>query len=402
MEISLELVRGAAERIRGGVQRTELSRSVAFSKMTGVDVWLKHEYRQSTGSFKERGARNALMQLDSERRARGVIAASAGNHALALAHHGRDLGIPVTVVMPKFAPLMKQSRCRALGADVKLFGAHIDEAKEYAMEFVANAGKTYVHGFDAPEVIIGQGTIGLELIEQRPDLDAVIVPIGGAGLIAGVGYVLRQIAPDCEVIGVEPEHAATYSAALAKGGPYPAPIRPSLADGLSVPKVGTNAYEIAREVVSQVVQVSEAAIARSILRLLEYEKCVVEGGGASALAALLEDQLPHLRGKRVALLLCGGNIDSTVLGRVIEYGLAADGRLSRFRTRISDRPGGLASLAKMLADAQASVKQITHERAFAGADVTTVEVECIIETRDQAHLDAVKAKLEAEGMPCRE
>jgi threonine dehydratase len=303
--------------------------------------------------------------------------------------------------MPVIAPLVKQSRCRAYGAEVELFGQNIGEAKELADQFVEERGLTYVHGFDGAHVINGQGTIGLEIMEQVPEVDAVIVPIGGAGLIAGIGLAVKTMRPSVRIVGVEPENAATYSAALRNGSPVLCDMKPTLADGLSVPRVGERAFRIAKETVDEVVQVDEECIALSILRLLEMEKGVVEGGGASALAALLAGKLPHLHGKTVVLILCGGNIDPAILGRVIEHGLVADGRLARFRTVISDRPGGLAKLATALAASGASVKQIIHDRAFASADVSKVEVECIVETRDQEHLLAVKALLADQGMHCR-
>lgn len=376
---------------------TPCRESAALSELTGSRVFAKAEYLQRTGSFKERGARNALLLLSEEERARGVVAASAGNHALALAFHGRDLGIPVTVVMPRFAPLVKQARCRAFGAMVELFGDDIGEAKELADRFVTEAGMIYVHGFDGRDVMAGQGTVGLEILDQVPDAEAVIVPIGGAGLIAGIGQAIKRLRPEVEIIGVEPENCATFSAALEKGKPVLCPIVPSLADGLSVPRVGPNAFALAQTVVDRTIQVSEKHIALAILRLLELEKGVVEGGGASALAALLSGRLPHLLGKNVVLVLCGGNIDPAVLGRVIEHGLVADGRLARFRCVISDRPGGLAVFAELLARVGASVKQIVHERAFASPDVSKVEVDCIIETRDHDHIaDVRRALLEAE------
>lgn len=384
----------AKNRIASGVISTPCQFSPALSSLCDCEVFTKAEYLQRTGSFKERGARNALLQLGA---VRGVIAASAGNHALALAYHGKDLGIPVTVVMPVFAPLVKQERCRQLGARVILSGANIGEAKLAADELVASEGLTYVHGFDDPAVIAGAGTLGLEVLEQVPNLDAVIVPIGGAGLIAGVGLAIKTMRPECQVIGVEPERAASFTLALSAGGPETCEMSPTLGDGLAVPTVGALAYQIAHETVDKVAQVDEASIALAILRVLELEKGVVEGAGASPLAALLANRLPELNGKRVVLLLCGGNIDPAVLGRVIEYGLVADGRLAQFRVVISDRPGGLASLAQAIAATGASVKQITHERAFASPDVSKVEVICTVETKDRDHIARLHETLAADG-----
>jgi threonine dehydratase len=327
-----------------------------------------------------------------------VIAASAGNHALALACHGRDLGIPVTVVMPRFAPLIKVATCRRFGANVVLHGDDFAEAKAQADALAAERQLTYVHGFDDLAVIAGQGTIGLELLDQVPNLDAVIVPIGGAGLIAGVSLAIKSLRPEIQVIGVESETMPAFSLSLAAGSVTPCQGKPTLADGLATTRPGHHAFAIARDRVDRVVKVSEDSIALSILRLLELEKSVVEGAAAATLAALLSGQLPELRGKRVALLLCGGNIDPLVLSRVIEIGLAADGRLVRIFAKISDRPGGLATLAATIAATGASIQQIAHDRAFAGPDVSSVRVVCDLETHDRAHIEELKRALAGIGI----
>ena len=396
--ITLESIVAARHRIAGGVVRTPCEESPALSEICGCRVFSKREYLQRTGSFKERGARHALLQLGDQARQKGVVAASAGNHALALAYHGRDLGIPVTVVMPVFAPLVKQSRARGLGAKVILFGDNIHEAKTEADRRVEAEGLTYVHGFDGPEVIAGQGTLGLEILDQVPDADAIIVPIGGAGLIAGLGLAVKAVRPATQIIGVEPENAASYLAACAAGEPLLADMKPTLGDGLAVPIVGPNAFEIARRVIDRTVTVNEEALALAILRLVELEKGVVEGSGAAPLAALMSGKLDDLDGKKVVIVLCGGNIDPAVLGRVIEHGLVADGRLTQLDVVISDRPGGLARLAQTMAEMGASVKQITHERAFTTPDVSRVQVRCVVETRDAAHAQRLREKLRAEGM----
>lgn len=402
MSVTFEDILAARERIASGVVVTPCGESPALSELTGCRIFPKAEYLQRTGSFKERGARNALLLLPEAQKRVGVVAASAGNHALALAYHGRDLGIPVTVVMPTVAPIIKQSRCRALGARVLLSGENIGEAKDLADEMVQNEGLAYVHGFDGADVIAGAGTLGLEILDQVPAADAIVVPVGGGGLIAGLGLAVKRLKPSCEIIGVETQRSASFTAALEAGCPVSAKVGATLADGLAVPCVGPRAFDLARRVVDRVVQVDEEAVALAILRLVELEKGVVEGAGATPLAALIGGALPDLAEKRVVLCLCGGNIDPTVLGRVIEHGLAVDGRLARFTAVISDRPGGLARLTGALADAGASIKQVVHERAFASADVSTVNVECIVETRDRAHLEAVLEKLRGLGMPCRE
>ncbi len=401
-EIRFEDILEAQRRISDGVILTPCRESEALSELTGCTVFSKLEYLQRTGSFKERGARNALLKLQERGEGRvGVIAASAGNHALALAYHGRSLGIPVTVVMPHVAPLVKQSRCRGLGARVLLHGQNIGEAKQKADELVEGEGLTYVHGFDNPDVIAGAGTVALEILDQVKELDAILVPVGGAGLIAGIGLAVKTLRPGIEVIGVEPSHAPSFLAALQAGQPVLTEVRPTLGDGLAVPCVGANAFALARHCVDRVVEVDEPEIALAILRLLEMERGVVEGAGATPLAALASRKLPHLEGKRVALVLCGGNIDPNVLGRIIEFGLVEDGRLARFTATISDRPGGLAKLTALIAQAGASVKQIVHERAFASADVSRVQVDCIVETRDRAHLQEVLQVLESQGIECR-
>jgi threonine dehydratase len=400
-DLTLADIRAARDRIAGAIHVSPCPESPALSELTGCRVYCKLDSLQRTGSFKERGARNALLLLSAEQRKQGVIAASAGNHALALACHGRDLGIPVTVVMPQFAPLIKVATCRRFGATVVLHGDDFAQAKSKADELKTAQGLTYIHGFDDPAVIAGQGTIGLELLEQVPQLDAVIVPVGGAGLIAGVSLAIKSLRPEVRIIGVEAELMPSFTSALAAGHSVVCPARPTLADGLATTRVGNNAFAIARERVDRIVTVSEELIALSILRLIELEKSVVEGAAAAPLAALLSGQLPELKGKSVALLLCGGNIDPLVLGRVIEIGLAADGRLARLLATISDRPGGLARLASIVAGTGASIQQITHDRVFSGPDVSSVRVVLDVETHDRKHLDELKTSLQDNGISLR-
>lgn len=385
----------AARRIESGIICTPCRHSAALSELCGAEVWCKLDYQQSTGSFKERGARNALMQLDEFARSKGVIAASAGNHALALGYHGRELGIPVTVVMPRFAPLVKQVRCREFGARVLVQGDNIADARLRADELVASDGLTYINGFNDAAIITGAGTCGLEIFQQCPDPDALIVPVGGGGLIAGISLVARTLRPAAKVIGVESLRCPSMTAALAAGHPVRVTSDSSLADGLAVPEVGSLAFEVARTRIEQVVTVGEESITRSILRIAELEKGVVEGAAATPLAALLEGKLPHLKGKKIVLVLCGGNIDPTTLSRVIEHALAIDGRLIQFLAVIRDRPGGLADLATGIASTGASIKQVSHERAFGEADVSKVQVLCQIEVRGPAHAEEVFQALRA-------
>ncbi len=391
-------IEAAADRIKGAVYYSPCTQSIPLSELTGMQIYCKLDNLQRTGSFKERGARNALAQLPEAQKQKGVIAASAGNHAQALAYQGRLLGVPATVVMPKFAPLIKIHNCRKLGATVILEGNDFAEAKARAHEIAAEQGLAYIDGYDDPAIIAGQGTAGLEVVAQVPDFDAIIVPVGGGGLLAGVSLAVKTLRPEAKVIAVEADHVASFSAALEAGKPVRIETRPTLADGLAIAQVGTNAFEIARQHTDKVVLVNEEQIALSILRLVELEKSVVEGAAATPFAACLSGKLPELAGKRVVLLLCGGNIDPNVLSRVIERGLVADGRLSRFKAIISDRPGGLADLTTQIAAVGASIKQVVHDRAFASSDVSAVNVLCTVETRDREHLEEVLNRLHERGV----
>lgn len=398
MEITAETIKSAHETIRGHVRATPLYRSPLLSRACGCDVLLKCEYQQITGSFKERGAVHRLLRLTPDERSRGVIAASAGNHALGLSYHGQRLGIDVTVVMPEHAPIVKVSRCRAYGAHVELFGDSFDAARAHARERSEAEGLCFVHGFEDTAVIEGQGTIGLELLEQEPALDVALVPVGGGGLLAGIAVALHALAPQVTLIGVESESAPTLSAALDAGRPVAVPVRPSLADGLGVAHAGARAVELCRERISHVVQVSEPEIAAAVVRLLEDEKAVVEGAGAVGVAyALRRPDL--LAGKRVAIVLSGGNIDMNMVSRIIERGLAAAGRLCRFNVELEDHPGALARLLAVVSGAGANVLQIQHDRSFAPADVAKVSVTLVLETSDHAHIARLREAFMAQGFP---
>jgi threonine dehydratase len=391
-------IEAARKRIADAVYYSPCPASIPLSEITGMKIFCKLDNLQRTGSFKERGARNALAQLARDQQKRGVIAASAGNHAQALAYQGNLLGIPATVVMPKFAPLIKVSTCQQLGATVILHGEGFGEARARAHEIAEEHGLAYIDGYDDPAIIAGQGTMGLEIVEQVPDVEAVIVPVGGAGLLAGVSLAVKNLRPDTKIVAVEAENVASFSTALEAGKPTKITMRPTLADGLAIPEVGANALQIARPLVDLTITVTEEEIALAILRLVELEKSVVEGAAATPLAACMSGRLKELAGKRVVLLLCGGNIDPNVLSRVIERGLVADGRLGRFTAVISDRPGGLAELAAQIASTGASVKQIVHDRAFASPDVSAVNVLCTVETRNHQHLAELRALLKSRGV----
>ena len=384
-------------------------RSRKLSTLLRANVYLKADFALPSGSFKERGALNAMLLLQEAARKAGVtaagngvrvIAASAGNHALALAYHGARLGIPVTVVMPTIAPITKVQNCRDLGATVHISGSHIGEARLHALTLAAEQGLTYVHGFNDPAVIAGAGTMGLEIASQVPDVDAVVVPVGGAGLIAGIGIALKHLKPGCLVYGAEPASVPSLAEALKAGRPVTVTSRPTLADGLLVPCVGNNGLALAAKYVDKVVLVKEKYIALAMLRLVEMEKAVIEGGGAAGLAAMLQG-IPELEGKTVVVPLCGGNVDVPVLGRVLEGGLAEDGRLVRFEVTISDRPGGIARLTELLSAVGVSVKDIHHERGFGlyDDDAQSVRVRVIVETAGLATSYAMKDALIAAGYP---
>ena len=327
--VTLADIEAAAKRIEGAVYRSPCVYSLQLSRLCGAEVYCKLDNLQLTGSFKERGRGNRLMMLNDAERKAGVIAASAGNHALALARHGKELSIPVTVVMPRWAPLVKVSNARSFGANVILHGESFDEAKREALKLTKEKGFVYVHGFDDPAIIAGQGTTGLEILEEVPDVHAVIVPVGGGGLIAGIAVAIKAKRPTCRMIGVEPRNAPTLHESLKQGKLVRIETKPTLADGLAIAEAGKLCFELAQKHVEQIVLVDEPQIATSVLRLLELEKTVVEGAGAVPLAAAMNPSL-GLKGKKIVLCLCGGNIDVNVISRVIERGLAADGRLCRF------------------------------------------------------------------------
>lgn len=396
--VTIEQIRAARRRIAGGIYTSPCPESVALSEICGTTVFCKLEYLQRTGSFKERGARNALLLLSPQQRKRGVVAASAGNHALGLAYHGRLLYIPVTVVMPRFAPLIKVASCRRLGAEVILHGENFADARLHAEELAERDRRSYLHGFDDARVISGQGTVGLEILEQVPDAETVVVPIGGGGLIAGVSLAVKSLRPAVTIVGVEPEGAAAFTAALGAGRSTGVDVKGTLADGLAVGKVGDLCFEIARHYIDEVVTVTEDDLALAVFRLIELEKSVVEGAGAAPLAAFLSGKLRGRAPARTVLCLTGGNIDLMLLDRIIQFGMVADGRLCRFTALISDRPGGLANLARLIASTGANVKDISHDRTFSGSDMAVVRAICTVETTDRDHMKLLIDTIEKAGV----
>jgi threonine dehydratase len=389
-------VRAAQARLAGTLSETPCPYSETLSALTGARVFVKLENLQMSGSFKERGAANLLLQLGPEERGRGVVAASAGNHGLAVAFHAQRLGLAATIVMPEWAPLAKVTAARRHGATVVLHGENFDEAYTRAREIEGASRLVFVHPFDDPRVIAGQGTIGLELLAQVPDLAAVLVPVGGGGLIGGIGVAIKSTRPEVAVIGVQSQEIAAMRSALTAGARVSVPAATTIADGIAVRRVGEEPFELARRYVDQVVTVTEEEIANAILLLLEIEKTVVEGAGAVPLAALANRRVA-LADRTVALVLSGGNIDVNLIARVIERGLVKDGRLVRLRVRLRDRPGTLARLATLVAAARANVLRIEHDRAFSRAPVGDTEVELTLETSGTAQIEALKRQLTEAG-----
>ncbi|XP_039757851.1 L-threonine ammonia-lyase-like isoform X2 [Pararge aegeria] len=385
-KISFEDVSAASFRIQSGITKTPCVKSHMSSKY-GMDIYLKNDFLQHTGSFKDRGARNALLLLSPENKVRGVISASLGNHSQALSYHANQLNIPVSVVMPNVAPIMKIQNCRSYGANVIIHGHNMKEAKFHAMSMAKEKGLTYINGYDHPHIMAGQGTVGLEILEQVPDVDAVLVPVGGGGLVAGVATAIKHLQPHVLIYGVETEKCPSMKMAIKNEEPFSVDIRSTLADGLAVPTVGYNAFRTVKTLIDQMITVNEDWIARAILHLVEQEKYVVEGGGAVGVAAILAGLVPELAGKKVVCILSGGNIDTTILGRCLERGLAAEQRLVKFKVTVSDRPGGIAELCKLIASIGVSIKDIMQERAWVYGDIFSVRVKVVCETRGPEHLE---------------
>jgi threonine dehydratase len=381
-------VEEARQRIREQIYLSPFPHSETISQLTGNKIFFKLENLQLTGSFKERGALNRLLTLTPEEARRGVIAASAGNHGMAVAYHSRRLKIASTIVMPVSAPLIKVTRVRQYGAESVLCGNDYDSALAEALRLSKERGLTFISAFDDPWVVAGQGTIGLELYEQNPDLDAVIVPVGGGGLIAGMALALKTLLPKVSVIGVQAEALPSMKVALEQGAPAQLPAATTIADGIAVRAVGATPLELVKTYVDQIVTVSEGEIANAVLMLLEIEKTVAEGAAAVPLAALVHKKI-SLAGKNVGLVVSGGNIDMNLTARIIETGLIQDGRLGRFSIVISDRPGSLARLAQRVADLGANILQISQSRGFGEMAIGETEVELILETTGHEHIQRI-------------
>jgi len=387
----------ARRRMGDGVRETPCRLSEWLSSRTGAEVFLKLDNLQRTGSFKSRGALNRLLLLSDEDRRRGVVAASAGNHAQGVAYHATKLGIPSTIVMPVGTPLVKSTRTAEYGATVVLSGDGYDAALERALAISKETGAVYVPGFDDDAVIAGQGTCGLELIEQNPYLEVVVVPVGGGGLISGIALALKKAKPTVRIVGVESSAMPSMQAAIAHGAPVRVPAKQTIAEGIAVGTVGARCFEVCRRLVDEWVNVDDEDVARAILGLLEREKTVAEGAGAAAVGAILSGRIGGLDGKNVVALVGGGNIDVNVLSRIIERGLAETGRLARLEVLIGDRPGALAAMLARVAETRANVVELRHERAFFAGTVADVQVELKVETRGPDHVQELLQNLKAAG-----
>lgn len=393
--ISFVDIEEARERIREQIYLSPFPSSETISQMTGNRIFFKLENLQITGSFKERGALNRLLTLTGEEARQGVIAASAGNHGMAVAYHSRRLNLNATIVMPVSAPLIKVTRVRQYGAETLLHGNDYDSAYAEALRLSRPSGPCFISAFDDPWVIAGQGTIGIELYEQNPDLEVAVVPVGGGGLIAGIALALKTLLPKICIIGVQAEALPSMKVALEQGAPAELAPATTIADGIAVRSVGALPFELVRRYVDEIVTVNEREIANAVLLLLEIEKTVAEGAAAVPLAALVNKKIP-VTGKNVGLVVSGGNIDMNLISRIIETGLVQDGRLSRFAIVISDRPGSLARLAQRVADLGANILQITHSRGFGQMAIGETEVELILETAGPEHIARIYSALTAD------
>jgi threonine dehydratase len=378
--ITLADVKAAQERIRQSIYLSPCSLSATFSQLTGNSIYLKLDNLQRTGAFKERGALNKLLTLSAEERERGVIAASAGNHAQGLAYHAGQRKIHAQICMPLITPLIKVSATKAYGAEVILHGANYDEACEEAIRRSQQQHRTFIHPFDDDAVIAGQGTLGLELLQQQPAMEAVVVPIGGGGLIGGTACAIKETNPKVRIIGVQTARLPSMKMAVAEGKPVTLPAAASIADGIAVRRAGDRTLPLVQKYVDEIVTVDEEEIANAVLLLLEREKTVAEGAGATTIAALINRKI-EMTGKKIVVLVSGGNMDVTLLSRIIERGLVKDGRLVRLRVHLPDYPGALHKLTGILAHHRANIVETSYDRAYYGVNLGDTAIDITMETR---------------------
>jgi threonine dehydratase len=395
--LTLADILAARGRIRSAIYQSPCTRSEMLSRMTGQSVFLKLENLQMTGSFKERGALNKIATLTPEQAKKGVVAASAGNHAQGVAYHATERGMRSVIVMPLTTPLVKVTATRGFGAEVVLHGANYDEACTEATRLCEAEGMTFIHPFDDSLVMAGQGTIGLELVEQIDNLEAVVVPIGGGGLIGGIACAIKETRPSVRVIGVQASRLPSMRDAVEANHPVTLEPATTIADGIAVRRAGEITFPVVAKYVDEIVTVDEDEIASSILTLLEREKTLAEGAGAAALAALLQKRTSLPKDKRTAVLVCGGNIDVTLLSRIIERGLVQDGRLIRLRIHLLDKPGALADLTQLIAHYRANIVDTLHNRAYYGVNLGDTVIDITMETRGREQVEELLEALTAEG-----
>jgi threonine dehydratase len=395
--IELADIQEARSRIAGSVKETPCLESEVLSELCGVELYLKYESLQRTGSFKPRGAVNRLLCLTPEERERGVIAASAGNHAQGVAYAAATVGAQSLIVMPETTPLVKVTRTRELGARVELHGQSLDEALDQAYKLRDEQNLTFVHPFEDAEVIAGQGTVGLEILDQVPDLEAVVVPIGGGGLISGVATAVKALRPEVEVLGVQSRAAPAMKMSFDSGKLQHREVEPTIAEGITLKSPGKNTFPIIQRLVDGIELVSEEEIEAAVVELLEVGKSLTEGAGAAGYCAVRQGRFPALAGRRVVVVLCGANIDSNILGRIIERSLLKQHRLIRLRITIKDRPGGLSDLLDVVAEQGANVMHIHHDRVFTDTAFWQVEARLTLETRNREHIEELIAALQAAG-----
>jgi threonine dehydratase len=394
--ISLSDVVAARERLQGAIYYTPCAHSQMLSALTGQHIFLKLENLQMTGSFKERGALNRIALLTPEQEARGVVAASAGNHAQGVAYHATKRGIRALIVMPLATPLVKVTATRGFGAEVVLHGANYDEAYEEARRICSANDMTFIHPFDDPAVMAGQGTIALEMMEQIPGLEAVVVPIGGGGLIGGIACAIKETNPNIKVVGVQTSRLPSMVEAVAQHHPVTIAPATTIADGIAVRRAGAITFPVIEKYVDEIVTVDEDEIASAILMLLEREKTLAEGAGATALAALLQKRT-SLKNAKVGVLVCGGNIDVTLLSRIIERGLVQDGRMIRLRITLLDKPGALSELTKLIAAHRVNIVDTLYNRAYYGVNLGNTTIDITLETRGREQVEELLAALTEGG-----
>ena len=396
--VDLKDIQAAAKVIEGHVAVTPFLHSRTLSEITGAEIYLKFENHQFTASFKERGALNKLMSLDPAQAKKGVIAASAGNHAQGVAYHANRLGIPSVIVMPRFTPFVKVEQTQRHGAEVVLHGDNFDAAKAYAIENAASRGLTLVHAYDDDKIVAGQGTCGLEMMQQHPEIDTLVIAIGGGGLISGISIAAKAMKPSIDVVGVEVvRFPAMYHTMK---GTEPVFAASTIAEGIAVKEPGRITREVVAKNVSEIVLVDEGDIEEAIVMLLEIEKTVVEGAGGAPLAAILRNR-KRFAGRKVGIVLGGGNIDPLMLGEIIERGMVRAGRLARVLVEVRDLPGSLARVTACVADLNANIEQVHHQRAFTSLAVQNAEVELVLKTRNHEHVKQVVEALKSNGFNAR-